>query len=317
MDSGRLTDQGDTMREDNYRLHVRNGVKWLTFPDFEEYPELIHAFTTRHGGVSTGEKTSLNFGKGPDESWDNILENYRLLAAALSEEEAERSESSGRTGDEVRPAVIDREHMVRTDQTHTANVLTVTEAHLSMGILKPREYTDIDGLITNRRGIALITSHGDCNALFFYDPKKQAIGLAHSGWKGTLQEIGEAVVRQMSAEFDTQPEDIIAGIGPALCQTCFEVDEDVARKFYAKNGTWRQFAFQREVGICSETGAERRKHYIDLKAVVKETLQRVGVREENIHDMGLCSKCRPDLFYSYRGQKGKNGNMISLMMLKK
>lgn len=289
--------------EENYRLHQQGEVKWVTFPELDAYPELIHAFTTRHGGVSTGEKTSLNFGKGPDETWDNILENYRILAAALSEE-------AGKAG------LVNREHMVRTDQTHTANVLTVTEEHLSMGILREREYTDIDGLITNKRGITLITSHADCNALFFYDPKQQAIGLAHSGWKGTLQEIGAQIIRQMSTEFDTQPEDLIAGIGPALCQTCFEVDEDVAQKFYQKNPAWKTMAFQREIGICSETGEERRKHYIDLKSVVRETLMRSGVKPENIHDMGLCSKCRPDLFYSYRGQKGKNGNMVSVMMLR-
>ena len=289
--------------EENYSLHQQGEVKWLTFPELDAYPELIHAFTTRHGGVSTGEKTSLNFGKGPDETWDNILENYRILGAALSEE-AEQ------------PGLVNREHMVRTDQTHTANVLTVTEEHLSMGILRPREYTDIDGLITNKRGIALITSHADCNALFFYDPKQQAIGLAHSGWKGTLQEIGAQIIRQMSTEFATQPEDIIVGIGPALCQTCFEVDEDVAQNFYQKNPAWQTMAFHREIGICSETGEERRKHYIDLKSVVRETLMRSGVKPENIHDMGLCSKCRPDLFYSYRGQKGKNGNMVSVMMLR-
>ena len=291
------------MTEENYRIRSQGDVKWLTFPVFDEYPELVHAFTSRHGGVSTGEKTSLNFGKGPDETWDNILENYRILAAALSEEAGQ-------------PGLIDREHMVRTDQTHTANVLTVTEEHLSMGILREREYTDIDGLITNRRGIALVTSHADCNALFFYDPVQQAIGLAHSGWKSTLQEIGAQVIGQMAAEFGTNPAGVIVGIGPALCQTCFEVDEDVAQRFYEKNHEWCQYAFQREIGICSETGEERRKHYIDLKSVIKETLQRNGVKAENIHDMGLCSKCRPDLFYSYLGQKGKNGNMVSVMMLK-
>ena len=289
--------------EENYNLHQLGEVKWLTFPELDAYPELVHAFTTRHGGVSTGEKTSLNFGKGPDETWDNILENYRVLAAALSEEAGQ-------------PGLVSREHMVRTDQTHTANVLTVTEEHLSMGILREREYTDIDGLITNKRGITLITSHADCNALFFYDPKQQAIGVAHSGWKGTLQEIGAQIIRQMSTEFDTKPEDVVVGIGPALCQTCFEVDEDVAQKFYQKNPAWKTMAFHREIGICSETGEERRKHYIDLKSVVRETLIRSGVKLENIHDMGLCSKCRPDLFYSYRGQKGKNGNMVSVMMLR-
>lgn len=291
------------MEKERYRLHEQNGVKWLTFPALDQYPELLHAFTTRHGGVSTGEKSSLNFGKGPGETWENIRENYRLLAEALS---------SGAGC----PGLVNREHMVRTDQTHTANVLTVTEDHLGMGILRPREYRDVDGLITNRRGISLITSHGDCNALFFYDPVQQAIGLAHSGWKGTLQEIGAEVIRCMEDAFGTRAEDLTVGIGPALCQTCFEVDEDVAQKFYGKRDAWRNLAYSREIGVCSETGETRRKHYIDLKAVVKETLLRAGVTAERIYDMELCSKCRPDLFYSYRGQKGKNGNMVSVMMLK-
>ena len=286
---------------ENYRLHQDGEVKWLTFPALDQYPELAHLFTTRHGGVSTGEKTSWNFGKGPDESWDNILENYRILADVVSRHWN---------------VSLDREHMVRTDQTHTANVLAVKNEHLGMGITREREYKDIDGLVTNLRGVALITSHGDCNALFFYDPKNQVIGQAHSGWKGTLKEIGAEVLRVMKDDFGTDPADVIVGIGPALCQTCFEVDEDVAQMFYEKHEAWRAMAFQREIGICSETGEERRKHYIDLKQVMKETLVRNGVKEEHIHDMGLCSKCRADLFYSYRRQKGQNGNMVSLMMLK-
>lgn len=283
------------MKDENYTLHERNGVKWLTFPQLDRYPELTHLFTTRHGGVSTGEKASWNFGKGPDESWDNILENYGILAEVVE---------------------CDRSRMVRTDQTHTANVLAVTEEHLGMGILREREYTDIDGLVTNLKGVTLITSHGDCNALFFYDPVNQVIGQAHSGWKGTLKEIGGEVIRVMKKEYGCVPEHILVGIGPALCQGCFEVDEDVAQLFYEKNAGWRKLAQTRDIGVCSETGETRRKHYINLKGVVKETLLGAGILPENIFDMGLCSKCRPDLFYSYRGQKGRNGNMVAAMKLK-
>jgi len=286
------------MRDETYRLHERNGVKWLTFPALEAYPELVHGFTTRHGGVSRGEKASLNFGKGPDETWENILENYRILSEALSEEAGA-------------PGLVDREHMVRTDQTHSANIRTVTEADLGKGILRDRDYTDIDGLITNRRGITLITSHGDCNALYFYDPVGKAIGLAHSGWRGTLAEIGAEMVRHMSAEFGTQPENLIVGIGPALCQDCFEVEADVAELFYAKDAGWRKYAYRRKQG-------EAEKHYINLKAIVRETVQRAGVQAENMHDMSLCTRCGlgEDLFFSYRRQKGRNGNMAAVLMLR-
>lgn len=284
---------------ENYTLHQRGEVKWLTFPQLDRYPELTHLFTTRHGGVSTGEKASWNFGKGPDESWDNILENYRILAEIVES---------------------DRARMVRTDQTHSANVLTVTEEHLGMGIMRERAYTDIDGLITNRRGVTLITSHGDCNALFFYDPKNKAIGLAHSGWRGTLNQIGAEMIRRMHTEYGTHAENVIVGIGPALCQDCFEVDEVVAQMFYEKHPKSRLTAWHKTVKSDLQGPYRNQqtieKHYIDLKGVVRETLLGAGVQPQNIYDMELCTKCRPDLFYSYRGQKGRNGNMVAAMRLK-
>lgn len=290
---------------ENYTLHQRGEVKWLTFPQLDRYSELTHLFTTRHGGVSTGPRESWNFGKGPDESWENISENYRILAKIMA---PEQDPESG----------INR--MVRTDQTHSANVLKVTEEHLGMGIMRERTYTDIDGLVTNRPGITLITSHGDCNALFFYDPKNKAIGLAHSGWRGTLWEIGAEVVRMMHAEYGCKPEDIIVGIGPALCQECFEVDEDVARMFYEKHPKSLETAWHKTVKP-DPIGPDRsrrtiEKHYIDLKGVVRDILLGAGVQPQNIYDMELCTKCRPDLFYSYRGQKGRNGNMVAAMRLK-
>lgn len=280
-------------RNENYILHEQGNVKWLTFPQLEVYPELVHGFTTRHSGVSTGDKTSWNFGKGPDETWSNITENYKILSGVLNPQ-MDPEEGIGR--------------MVRTDQTHTANIRMVTEEDLGKGIIRGRDYTDIDGLVTSLRDVMLITSHGDCNALYFYDPVQQVIGLAHSGWKGTLRGIGAEMIRIMKEEYACQPEDMVVGIGPALCQDCFEVDEDVAQMFYEKKEIWRAFAYQRGV-----------KHYIDLKAIVRDMVMAAGVRPKNIHDMKLCTKCVPgeELFFSYRRQKGKNGNMAAAMMLKR
>jgi YfiH family protein len=199
--------------------------------------------------------------------------------------------------------------MVRTDQTHTATVLVVGEEHLGMGITREREYTDVDGLVTACRDITLITSHGDCNALFFYDPEKGVIGLAYSGWRGTLKEIGSEMVRVMVTELGCREADILAGIGPALCQDCFEIDQDVAQLFYEKNPAWTGYSYRKEKDGCT-------KHYLDLKSVLRHTLLDAGVKGENIFDMELCNRCHPELFYSYRRQKGKNGNMVSAMRLK-
>lgn len=271
-----------------YCLRKKDAVQWLTFPKLNQYPELEHGFTTRHGGVSTGEKTSWNFGKGPDETWVNIFKNYQILAEVLGTEP---------------------EKMVRTDQTHTATVLVVGPEHLGMGITRERAYTDVDGLVTACRDITLVTSHADCNALFFYDPKQKVIGLAHSGWRGTLKEISREMVKKMVGELGAREEDILVGIGPALCQDCFEVDEDVAELFYTKNENWKMHSYQRQVEGVN-------KHYLNLKAILRDTLESEGVPSENIFDMELCSRCHPELFYSYRRQKGLNGNMVSAMRMK-
>ncbi|MCI6013032.1 MAG: peptidoglycan editing factor PgeF [Firmicutes bacterium] len=271
-----------------YHLHQNGETCWVTFPQLEVYPELAHLFTTRRGGVSTGTLESWNFGKCPQEPAENILRNYEILAEVLE---------------------TDTAHMVRSNQTHTVNILEADRQHLGMGIIRERSYEDIDGLVTDQPGITLITTHGDCNPLFFYDPVRHVIGLAHSGWRGTLGEIAGEMIRKMQERWGCEPSDILAGIGPGLCRDCFEIDEDVAQQFFEKHSIWRN--------LCRmEERAGLRKYYLDLKAVIRWTLLESGVESGHIFDMHLCTRCHPEWFFSYRGQKGKNGNMAAAMMLR-
>lgn len=113
-----------------------------------------------------------------------------------------------------------------------STIREVTEADAGKGVTRPKDYRDVDGLVTKERRLALVTGHADCNAVFFFDPAKQVIGLAHSGWRGTLGGIGRAMVQTMASRYGCEPEDILAGIGPSLCQECFEVDQDVAQAFF-------------------------------------------------------------------------------------
>ena len=163
--------------------------------------------------------------------------------------------------------------------------------------------------MTDRPGITLITTHGDCNPLYFYDPVRRVIGLAHSGWRGTLGKIAGEMIDKMRTHYGCVPSDILAGIGPGLCQDCFEVDEDVAEMFFQKHGVWRQFGRMEQHGGL-------RKYYLDLKAVIRWTLMVAGVSADHIVDMQLCTRCHPEWFFSYRGQHGQNGNMVAAMMLR-
>lgn len=268
---------------DKYRVQRTGSCQFLTFPQLEKYEELKHLFTTRHGGVSEGCCGSWNFGAKSLDTVENIRRNYEILAEVLG---------------------TDVEHMVTSAQTHTANIRIVTAEDGGMGIMPNPSFSDVDGLLTNERNLAIITGHADCNAVFFFDPVKQVIGLAHSGWKGTLGGISEKMVKLMEATYGCRPKDILAGIGPSLCQDCFEVDQDVADMFFEKNPVYRKFAYTKGI-----------KSYIDLKQIIKHDLTGAGLGQENLFDMELCTREDTETFFSHRGQQGKRGIMAAVMML--
>lgn len=266
-----------------YHLQKKGDCQFLTFPQWEKYGELKHMFTTRYGGVSEGCCGTWNFGAKSLDSVENIHRNYEILADVLE---------------------TDLQHMVTSAQTHTTNIRIVSGEDGEAGIPPTPGFQDVDGLLTDERNLAIITGHADCNAVFFFDPVKQVIGLAHSGWKGTLGGISEQMVSKMVESYGCRPSDIQAGIGPSLCQDCFEVDQDVADLFFERNAAYRDFAYSRGI-----------KSYIDLKQIIKYDLRRSGLLEENLFDMGLCTKENTDMFFSHRGQQGKRGIMAAVMML--
>ena len=266
-----------------YHLHQKGDCQYVTFPALEHFPELKHLFTTRIGGVSEGCCSSWNFGAKSLDAEVNIIRNHEILADVLG---------------------VTTAKMVTSAQTHTTNIRVVTAEDGGTGIIPNPSFQDVDGLVTNERNLAIITGHADCNPVYFFDPVKQVIGLAHSGWKGTLGGISEKMVALMAEKYGSRPSDILAGIGPALCQDCFEVDQDVADCFYARNQAYREFAYEKGI-----------KTYIDLKQIIRYDLLAAGLLDEHIFDMGLCTKENTDLFFSHRGQQGKRGIMAAVMML--
>jgi len=270
-------------KTENYQLHIDGDRQYLTFPRLDELRELRHAFTTRHGGVSSGFVSTWNFGEPDFDSEENILRNFEILA-------------------EVMDTTADK--MVLTYQTHTVNIMEVTKKDAGRGVTRDWGYTDVDGLVTDEKDLTIVTTHADCNSVFFYDPVKKVIGLAHSGWKGTLGGISREMVDIMTHDYGCDPKNIIAGTGPALCKDCFEVDADVEEAFMAADPEYSQFIETRGV-----------KYHIDLKAIIRHDLMKKGLKEENLMDMELCTKCEKDNFFSHRGHKGKRGLMAAAMRM--
>ncbi|WP_230397313.1 peptidoglycan editing factor PgeF [Novisyntrophococcus fermenticellae] len=265
----------------------RKGVTYLEFPEITATNLVTHGFSTRLGGVSEGIYGTMNlsFTRGDDEG--KVRENYRRMASALG---------------------ICIESIVTSDQTHTTNVRLVRKEDCGSGITKERKFHDVDGLITNVPFVTLVTFYADCVPLYFVDPVHKAIGLSHSGWKGTKDKMGKATVKAMTQAFGTSPRDLIAGIGPSICQECYEVSEDVIKAFSA--------AFDQKLHPSLFYQKENGKYQLNLWEANRQVLLEAGVTEERIQRPNLCTCCNPDFLYSHRASKGKRGNLGAFLMLK-
>jgi YfiH family protein len=267
-----------------YKINEKEKFKYLTFSSLEKYTDLFHCFTTRLGGVSDGCYASMNLGISTDDNVDNIIKNYEILSEKLS---------------------FDLHDMVKTNQTHTANIMYATNENKGKIYNETPDYKDVDGLITNKKNIILSTSHADCTPIFFYDPIKKIIGMAHAGWRGTIENIAGNMVRKFVKDFQSNPQDIIAVIGPSLGQCCFEVDKDVAEIILNTNINYQEFMEIKGI-----------KYHFDLWKINEYILLNEGLKQENIEISKLCTKCNNDLFFSHRGQKGKRGLMLGVIMMK-
>lgn len=274
-------------RPDELVTRCREGVPYLSFPALEKSGMVRHGFSTRYGGVSTGcyESMNLSFSRGDEK--ERVWENYRRMAAALQ---------------------VDPEKMVTSWQSHTTNVRKVTKEDCGKGIWKDRDYKDADGLITDIAGITLVTFYADCVPLYFLDPVRKAIGLSHSGWRGTVKRMGEHTIREMTEAFGTRAEDVIACIGPSICQSCFEVGEEVIEKF--------QSGFSQKYwdSLFYPNGTPG-KYQLDLWTANEIVLKEAGVLPENIHTTNICTRCNPKHLYSHRIMGNQRGNLAAFLCL--
>ena len=262
-------------------------VLYLTYPLLENTGIVKHGFSTRVGGVSEGVCSTMNlsFSRGDDEN--AVRENFRRMANALDVEE---------------------DCFVFSQQTHTTNVRKVTLDDKGKGLTRQLDYQDVDGLITNVPGLCLSTFYADCVPLYFVDPVQKAIGLSHSGWRGTVGKIGAVTVQKMREEYGSKPEDIIAAIGPSICQDCYEVSEDVIVEFQNNfdEKYWKELYYRKENG----------KYQLNLWKANEIVLAEAGILKKHIAVTNLCTCCNSEVLFSHRASNGKRGNLAAFMALK-
>lgn len=262
-----------------------NGIPYISFNALEQTGMVVNAFSTRQGGVSVGCLESMNLGFNRGDLDENVLKNHKIFAKAVG---------------------FPYENIVTTNQTHTTNVRVVTKEDCGKGIAKDRDYSDVDGLITNILGIVLATYYADCVPLYILDPINKAIGLSHSGWKGTVKRIGDNTLKLMNENYGTNPKDVICCIGPSICQDCYEISEDVANEFINEFGKNNKILYNKGNG----------KYQLNLWESVKQVFLDAGVEYDNIYTTDICTCCNKDELFSHRGHHGKRGNLAAVLMLK-
>lgn len=269
-------------------LNIKNdgGLMYITFPSFERAGGVTALFTTRMGGVSRGRYASMNMSFSNGDDRENVLKNFKILC---------------------RSAGLDYSRLVFSHQTHTVNLRCVTEDDAGKGIVKTRDYEDIDGLLTNVRGIGLVTQFADCVPLLFYDPVKRVVAASHAGWRGTFGEIGRLIVEKMVEQYGCRTENILAAVAPSICKNCYEVDEPL---YKAAAGI--PYLPLDEVIKKKEDG----KYMLDLWECNRRILMHAGILPKNITVTDLCTNCNSHIFHSHRATKGQRGNLAAIIALK-
>lgn len=261
-------------------------TEYLVFPGLEGTGMVRHLFSTRRGGVSRGIYSSMNLSYTRGDKREAVDENFRRIACVFDS-----------TPDRI----------VCSDQTHTTNIRRMTVEDAGKGVTRPKDYADVDGLITNVPGLILATFYADCVPIFLVDTEKRAIGLFHSGWRGTVNRMGEKALTAMREAFGTRPEDVKAAIGPSICRDCYEVSGDVAGSFFE--------LFGGDSAEVIKPGKQEGKYQLDLWEANRRILLESGILPVNLEVTDLCTCCNSSYLFSHRASMGKRGNLGAFMEL--
>jgi YfiH family protein len=240
---------------------------------FKEFPGLVHGFTTREGGSSSGYYSSLNLGYSVGDSEAAVRENWEQLFCA---------------SDTV------REQWALVNQVHGTRIITVNAPEEVQTLRNSPPAAD--GLITGCPDIVLGVKLADCVPVLLVSPRKRTAAAVHAGWKGTVQGIAFQAAVELMKQSGVNPDELHAAIGPSIGPCCFEVQEDVAAHF-------PEFC-KREVGD---------RWLVDLWKTNELQLLNAGLKPEHVHVSRMCTVCDNEHFFSHRRDKGKTGRMVAFV----
>lgn len=263
----------------------------------QEHGEITAGFTGRQGGASKEPYDSLNCAFHVGDAPEDVLSNRVALAEALN----------------FKP-----EAWTCGEQTHGADIAVVREADRGRGQKdRASAFQSTDGLLTDVPGVLLTSFYADCVPLYFYDPVHHVVGLAHAGWKGTVAQIADAMVKKMEAVYNSDPHDIVAAIGPSIGDCCYEVDDYVMEHVRRLETDLKNRAEASDsVELYRASNTDKSKYMLNLKEMNRRIMIKAGILPTHIECTTWCTSCNTDLFFSYRKENGKTGRMTSWIGIK-
>ena len=302
-----------------FRLVSRRGPSWLECAKLARVPWLVHAFSTRLGGVSPAPAAGLNLGYVESDRRSNVDQNRTLFLRAV------RAEG-------LSLATVHQVHSAMLHQV-TSRADGTLEYHPS-GFAPPErsEATRLEGdaLLTRDPGVLLSVRSADCMPVLLADRRLRAVGAVHAGWRGALNRILEKSVGEMRREFGSRPQDVLAALGPSIRACCYEVGEEVRDAFAGRFPRGESFFTQaagedwssdRLTAVPSffsmrppgQDELPTRRFQLDLVAAARDQLQRAGLPLANILVADFCTACRTDLFFSHRKEGSRTGRMMAVI----
>ena len=272
-------------------IHVeKEGIQYLQFRKLLKYSDIItHGYSL---GIDKNFRTArANKQKLPEQEAKKAIKDYENLGKCID---------------------IKLNKMVKPNQAHTDKI-QIVEKHIleNEPDFNLEIYDKTDGLITDKKDIALVATNADCILLLFFDPVNKVIANVHSGWRGTIQRISVKTVQKMVNKFNCKPENIICCICPSIRKCHFEVENDVKEIFEKE---FKDLKIEQNNDIM-EKQKDKEKWNIDTVLINKILLKQEGLKQENIIDSGICSVCNSDLIHSYRVEKQGYGLATALIKI--
>lgn len=269
-------------------INLTTNKEILGFELLSSFSNICHFITTRKGGYSENTFASFNCAPYSGDELGTVKRNQELLCSMLPQ---------------------NPQSLVIPFQTHGTTIRTIDPFYLTLSPEEQqRRLHGVDALITNQKGYCLCVSTADCVPVLLFDPIQKVVGIVHAGWRGTVAKIVKQTLDLMEHTYNTEPKDVLVGVGPSISQKAFEVGDEVYEAFQKVGFDMDKIAVRNE---------QSQKYHIDLWEANRLQLIECGVQAENIQISGICTYEQHETFFSARRLGTKSGRILSGIMLNK